>query len=217
MNYTIIDFAGLVLDTFLGESGQTYATLTSLADSLGIDRTTVKNWVQRYCKVQGVKVQVGKFKSMALAYPLDVLGEFMDYRISMGDKQALALYSATFRADLDRTIKEANGLIVTSKEHEEVRRVTRLELLKKWVDENYTPKRINGYGNYVMLTPEQMTAANLQGPIEHGLLYDLASIKKNEARMAEGNLSTEELLMLQMDNQKITDRVTRMAAQANLN
>lgn len=128
MRYTTIEFAGLQLDTFLGDSGTCYVTLTSLAEGLGLEKKASQNWAQNHLKIKGVPVKVGIRKSMATAYPVDVAGDFLDYRVQLGDKQALALYSATFRADLERSIKEANGIQVTAAQHEEVRHSTRLAL-----------------------------------------------------------------------------------------
>lgn len=149
MKYTTVDFAGIQIDSFLVD-GQAYVTLTSFANGLGISRQNVKDWAKNHNQVEGIAVKVGKRQVPATAYPISVIGDFLDYRISLGDKQVQALYSATFRADLERTIKEANGIQVTAAQHEETRHRIRIELVNK-----YIPEYINGERNLNELTQEE--------------------------------------------------------------
>lgn len=192
MRYTTVEFSGLPLDTFLGDSGKCYATLTSVAKGLGISRQSVKNWVQNHCTTQGLPVQVGVRKSMATAYPVDVIGDFIDYRVTQGDKQALALYSATFRADLERSIKEANGIQVTAAQHEEVRHSTRLAILQQWVADNYQAVRPSKFANYNRLEESEMVAAGFTDPVEQRILGMEAYIKKTRQFLLDNPEMSEE-------------------------
>lgn len=134
MHYTTISYSGLDLDTFLGDSGTCYVTLTSAASGLSISRQNIKDWVKNHCTTKGIPVQVGVRKSMATAYPLSVLRDFLEYRVSLGDKQAAALVFATLEADLERSIKEANGIQVTAAQHEVRRSAIRQELIDRILD-----------------------------------------------------------------------------------
>jgi len=188
MRYTSIEFSGITLDTFLGESGTAYVTLTSIASGLGISRQTVKNWNKAHNPVEGKPVQVGKFKSAATAYPIDVIGDFLDHRVKQGDKQALALYSATFRADLDRSIKEANGIQVTAAQHEEVRHNTRLALLQQWVKDNYHPV-VNKDGLVVPFEGSVAREAGITDAYEATIVDMEAHVARREVQIARGTWS----------------------------
>lgn len=188
MRYTTIQYSGMNLDTFLGDSGKCYATLTSAANGLGISRQAVKNWVQNHCTTQGVPVQVGVRKSMATAYPVSTLREFLQYRVSLGDKQAAALVYSTFEADLERSIKEANGIQVTAAQHEEVRHNTRLEYLQQWVKENYHPV-VNKDGLVVPFEGSVAREAGITDAYEATIVDMEAHVARREVQIARGTWS----------------------------
>ncbi|MBW4558457.1 MAG: hypothetical protein KME59_21530 [Trichormus sp. ATA11-4-KO1] len=118
--HSSFEFAGIPVDGFIID-GEAYTTLTGFANGLGISRQSAKNWYNNHCRTAGHSVRVGKRQVPATAYPVSVIGDFLDYRVSLGDKRVTNLYSATFRADLERTIKETNGTQVTAAQHEGTR------------------------------------------------------------------------------------------------
>lgn len=91
-------------------------------------------------------MKVGKFKKEATAYPLDVITDYLNYLANeRQDKQAQALLLAVTQADLERTIKEANGIQVTAMQHEARREETRVELLAKLIGKwEQTEKDLEG-------------------------------------------------------------------------
>lgn len=192
MRYTTISYSGLDLDTFLGESGKCYVTLTSAAKGLGISRQNIKDWVKNHCTIKGIPVQVGKFKSAATAYPVSVLREFLEYRVSLGDQQATALVFTSFEADVERSIMEANGIQVTATQQEEVRTSKRLEYLQQWVADNYQAVRPSKFANYNRLEESEMVAAGFTDPVEQRILGMEAYIKKTRQFLLDNPEMSEE-------------------------
>lgn len=188
MRYATIDFSGLQLDTFLGDSGTAYVTLTSIARDLGISRQNIKDWVKNHCQAQGVPVQVGVRRSTATAYPVSAIRDFLEYRVKLGDKQAAALVYATFEADLERSIKEANGIQVTAAQHEEVRHNTRLALLQQWVKENYHPV-VNKDGLVVPFEGSVAREAGITDAYEATIVEMEAHVARREVQIARGTWS----------------------------
>lgn len=132
LSHATVDFAGLYLDTFLTEDERAYVTLTSICKGLDISNQTAINWLQRHNrKAEGIPVVTGIRNKAATAYPISLIGDFLDYRVSLGDKKVLALYSATFRADLEAEIKIANLVTVTAEERNANRTAIRLELVEQ--------------------------------------------------------------------------------------
>ena len=135
LSHATIDFAGIQIDTFLTEDEQAYATLTSIGKGLGYSRQTIQDWLERTGAIsEGIPVKVGKFKKSGTAYPVNTIGNFLDYRMGVtGDEKVLALYSATFRADLISDIKRANLVSVTHAEQNELRAEIRMDLVNRMV------------------------------------------------------------------------------------
>lgn len=134
LSHSTIDFAGIQVDTYLTEDEQAYATLTSICKGLEISNKNAQNWFSRHNReAEGISVTVGIRNKAATAFPVSLIGAFIDYRISLKDKQALALYSATFRADLISDIKRANLVEVTHAEQNELRAEIRMELVNRMV------------------------------------------------------------------------------------
>lgn len=134
LSHATIDFAGIQIDTFLTEDHQAYATLTSICKGLKVSNQNAIDWVRRHNKgAEGIPVNVGKRQVPATAFPISLIGDFLDYRVSLKDEQVLALYSATFRADLISDIKRANLVSVTHAEQNELRAEIRMDLVKSLV------------------------------------------------------------------------------------
>ena len=131
--YTTVPFAGLMFDSFMTEDEQCFVTLSCVANGLNVSRQNLKNWLKRQDNVKGISVMVGKRLNVpATAYPLEVFTNYLNYLANERlDKQAQALLLAVTQADLERTIKEANGIQVTAMQHEETRAAIRHELIKK--------------------------------------------------------------------------------------
>ncbi|WP_414582389.1 hypothetical protein [Scytonema sp. PCC 10023] len=135
--YSTHPFAGIQIDSFITEDGRHWATLTPLAQACGGSRQNMVDWVARKGNLETLDVKVGKFKKAAKAYLISDIGDYLDYRVELGDKKALALYSATFRADLERSIKEAHGQSVTAAQHEDRRATIRMELIDRMLEKQH--------------------------------------------------------------------------------
>lgn len=211
MQYATISYSGLNLDTFLGDSGKCYVTLTSAANGLGISRQNIKDWVKNHCNTEGVPVKVGVRKSMATAYPISTLRDFLEYRVSLGDKQAAALVFSTFEADIERSIKEANGVQVTATQHEESRHSKRLAYLEQWVQDNYKPV-VAKDGTINVLKGHTIREAGLdKNPTEYIIVNHLAQIAKKELWMKTAKLTQEELEMYREGNRRYQADVQKLS------
>lgn len=192
--YTTITYSGLALDAFMTDDQQAWLTLSSLASGLGIHRQTVADWLKYHCKSQHVPidVKVGKYKKAAKAYPTELAVEFVDFMADKGNKEAKALRTSTLKADLDRSIREANGILVTAAQHEEVRHNTRLALLQQWVADNYQAVRPSKFANYNRLEESEMVAAGFTDPVEQRILGMEAYIKKTRQFLLDNPEMSEE-------------------------
>jgi hypothetical protein len=122
------DFAGVQLDGFIVD-GNPYVTLSSLVKLTSGSRQDVTNYGHRNNLESGVRVRVGRNNVPATAYPISVAADYLMYRAELGDKLALATLTATFQADLERSIRETNGLQVTAAAHESNRANIRQHLV----------------------------------------------------------------------------------------
>jgi hypothetical protein len=130
--HSTFGFSGILFDGYMdSETKVCYATLTSFAKGLTISRHNVKNWLDRYCKEVGLPVTVGKFNKVVTVYTTETIFDFLDYRLGLGDKQVQALFSAVTRADLESSIKESNGVSLTTSQHEETRSTIRVYLINR--------------------------------------------------------------------------------------
>lgn len=178
--HATVPYAGILLDGFVTPDGKSWVTLSSIANGLGFNRQTPRNWVTRrnlqYNEV--LPVRVGQFNKAAEAYPVEVIGQFVEAFAKKGNQQCQALLTASFTADLERSVKEANGLQVTAAQHEERREGLRLELLKAAL-EGYEPYR---QGNRVTYLYDERDLSHLT-PDEWSVACDLAYIRTKQADM----------------------------------
>lgn len=193
MNYqhSTISFAGLLLDCFITSDKSTWLTLTSLATALNIHRQTLKNWLNLKSDAkQGstLTVAVGLRKKEATAYPVDIAVAFIDYMADKGNKECKALRSATLRADIERSIRESNGEVVTAAQHEEVRHSARLEYLQQWVKDNYHPV-VNKDGLVVPFEGSVARQAGFDNVYESTIIEMEAHVARREVQIARGTWS----------------------------
>lgn len=133
--YTTASFAGLSIDTFI-VAGKEYITPSSMAK--GLDKTSqqANDWLRRKNKAElAIDVMVkgnGRAMIAAKAYPVELVAEMVEYWADRGYEPAKALINASFRADLIRTVKEANGIQVTAAQHEATRELIREKLLEEY-------------------------------------------------------------------------------------
>lgn len=185
-SYTTLPFAGLMLDTFKTLDGDNWVTLSSLAKALGIHQQTVGNWVKaKGNQERSLDVKVGKFNKAAKAYPTQMVVDFIDHLADKGNKEAKALRTATLKADLDRSIDESNGLVVTAAQHEKVRHSTRLALLQQWVKDNYQPTMLKN-GVVVPIDHNMIREGDFENGIERQIVELEALIARRETYIASG-------------------------------
>jgi hypothetical protein len=122
------DFAGVQLDGFIID-GKEYVTLSSLVKLTSGSRQNGVDWGRRHNSTSGIQVKVGRNNVPTTAYPISVAADYLMYRAELGDKLALATLTATFQADLERSIRETNGLQVTAAAHESNRANIRQHLV----------------------------------------------------------------------------------------
>ena len=133
--YTSIEFAGIPLDTFVTSDGRKWVTLSSMANGLGQSRQNAIDWLRRKQLQAGetLEVKLGKRQNVkANAYPVAIVAEYLTYLADRGVASAKALLQATFQADLERAIAEANGIQVSAAQHEENRAEIRYQLCTEW-------------------------------------------------------------------------------------
>lgn len=123
-----------------------YLTLSSVAEGLGIARKSITNWRDRVYEQQQqgedtITVQTGLKNTPTLAYSVKTAIAYIEYRaIRIKDIKCQALLRAIVIADVERTIKEAHGLLITSEQHEQ----RRLELRKDFLGQvitHYNPSQ----------------------------------------------------------------------------
>src|SRR4028118_2176800 len=202
--YTTITYSGLALDAFMTDDQQSWLTLSSLATGLGVHRQTVANWLKHQCKSEPehIDVKVGKFNKAAKAYPVEIAVDFLKHLASKGNKEADALLTASVVTDIQRSIKESNGILVTAEQQEEVRHLTRLAYLEQWVSENYKPVRAKD-GTINVLKGDTIRAAGLdKNPTEYMIVDILSTIAKRELQMESGKMTQEELAMYREANKR---------------
>lgn len=134
MQYAKCLFAGIELDTYMVDDVE-YLTAASMANGLKKDARQANNWLRRGGKVDyaiDVDVKTGNGATRkAKAYPLPLMVEMVEYWADKGDIEAKALRTAILQSDLQRTVREAHGITVTSEQHESNRRAIRLDLVAK--------------------------------------------------------------------------------------
>src|SRR4028119_1625768 len=220
MNYTTITYSGLPLDTFMTEDGRTWLTLSSLAKGVGVHQQSTIHWLSRKIETrpESIDVRVGPKRNVkATAYPVDIAVAFIDYMADKGNKECRALRSATLRADIERSIRESNGDVVTAARHEAIRRsgpsgdrerstresngeaVTaaqqeeirppaRLEYLQQWVADNYNPV-VNKDGLVVPFEGRVAREAGITDPYEATIVEMEAHVARREVQIARGTWS----------------------------
>src|SRR4028119_2062051 len=211
--YTTITYSGLALDAFMTDDQQSWLTLSSLATGLGVHRQTVANWLKHQCKSEPehIDVKVGKFNKAAKAYPVEIAVDFLKHLASKGNKEADALLTASVVTDIQRSIKESNGILITAEQHEEVRYATRLAYLEQWVSENYKPVRAKD-GTINVLKGDTIRAAGLdKNPTEYTIVNLMAQVAKRELWMETARLSKEELEMYQKGNQQNRQDIQKLS------
>lgn len=191
--YSTITYSGLALDAFITDDQQTWLTLSSLATGINVHRQTVANWLKHNCQTEpdSIDVKVGKFNKAAKAYPVEIAVEFLKHLSSKGNKEADALLTATVVADIERSIKEANGIQVTAAQHEEVRHNARLEYLQQWVKDNYQPKRVKG-----AMAPLDYTTiqeAGFTDSAESQIVFLEGHIARREVLISEGKMGADQV------------------------
>ncbi len=122
LNIATSDFAGIIIEAFLTEDQRTWITLTSISTGLNHHRQSLANWLsRRNIDVEDIlEVKVGKFNKSTRAYPTSLGIEYLRHLVlEKQDPQALNLLLAVTQADLERSIKETNGIQVTNQQHED--------------------------------------------------------------------------------------------------
>jgi hypothetical protein len=191
MNYTTITYSGLPLDTFMTEDGRTWLTLSSLAKGVGVHQQSTIHWLSRKIETrpESIDVRVGPKRNVkATAYPVDIAVAFIDYMADKGNKECRALRSATLRADIERSIRESNGDVVTAAQHEEIRHSARLEYLQQWVADNYNPV-VNKDGLVVPFEGRVAREAGITDPYEATIVEMEAHVARREVQIARGTWS----------------------------
>lgn len=185
--YTTISYAGLTLDTYLTSDQQTWLTLSSLATGIGVHRQTVKDWLRHHSQpdIHSIDVKVGKFNKAAKAYPVEIAVDFLEYMATRGNKEAKAFLTATVVADIKRSIKEANGILMTAAQHEEARHLTRLELLQQWA------RKATDNGQ-VPLSVEAIKEGGFSDVTEREVVYQEGVISRLEVKLRDGGMDREE-------------------------
>lgn len=201
--HSTADFAGISVDAFLDENDNSYLTLTSLGAGLGVSDNVTQKWLKRHNKgILGIPVRVGIRNKAATAYPASVIREFIAYRRSLGDVQAIALTDAIVEAALDRHAKETNLVTVTAAQNEQKTAAIRLALLQQIVDEHIEASKKAGLWQPNQHLPELSLEEN---QIKYDMVH-LAELKDAvtfDLRMNKNRLSSRGQVLVDRCNSLI--------------
>jgi hypothetical protein len=141
MNYITVrtEIAGLSVIGFVTENKKTWLLPREVVADCQID---FKVWT-RYLETRttvSLEVEIEGFgfnsiKLKATAYPLATIKDFLLYLAGKRKKNAfaLALLGSLAQADIERTLLEKAGFVVTSEQHESNRKKIRLSYLKETI------------------------------------------------------------------------------------
>lgn len=145
--HSTIEYAGLVMFTAVDSLDRTYVKAVDVQNAVGKPDNSYRNFLMGKSSeallANGLqsgkfKIRVPGFKKPVAFIPTDCISLYWQYQANQGNKQAQALMLSVVQADLERSIKESNGITVTANQHEENRREIRLALIKEWLPQHST-------------------------------------------------------------------------------
>ena len=172
--YATVPFAGIWLDTIITPDKKSWVTLSSLAKGIGVPVEMATDWV---------RLQPPVNSPVEGAYPVASSVDFLDHLLSLGNPQAIAIMSATFQADLGRSIREINGTRVTAAEHEENRHSLRLKMLEEYVTK----------ADCARLTTTQMENAGFIAVNEQDIIGRLVYVQHTQRLLKTTTLSPRDV------------------------
>lgn len=129
------DFAGKKLDAFVDEKQEVFITLPSFCQLSSCSTSAAYEWVRKYHPDAAfVELTSGIRNSKTKAYTAELCVDFLLYRLSRGDKSAMATLKASTLVDLQRSAREASGIQVSAAQHEQNRSSERERILKSYIE-----------------------------------------------------------------------------------
>lgn len=94
------NFFGISIDAYL-VSDDVYVTLDSVIEGLEFSKVNITSWLERHHSGTAITVNPNR----AIAYPLIVIHDYLNYRVSLGDVKVKALFSKVFQDSLETAVR----------------------------------------------------------------------------------------------------------------
>jgi hypothetical protein len=103
-NVYSFNFFGISINAYL-VNDDVYVTLSSVIEGLEFSKVNITTWLERHHGGTGIQVNAGKAYNPEVAYPLIVIHDYLNYRVSLGDVKVKALFSKVFQDSLETAVR----------------------------------------------------------------------------------------------------------------